>query len=133
MMQSGAVVHDCDVHDCDFTKEIELWLAYRRWKQRKQREKRQYRVHPILHDRMTQSMFITLYPKLREHNKKFFNYFRMSVQSFDELLEIVKEDLSPCENYVVRDVVSAEEKLVITLRLVIRYKYINVFIGWYFK
>lgn len=128
MMQSGAVVHDCD-----FTKEIKLWLAYRRWKQRKQREKRQYRVHPILHDRMTQSMFLTLYPKLREHNKKFFNYFRMSVQSFDELLEIVKEDLSPCENYVVRDVVSAEEKLVITLRLVIRYKYINVFIGWYFK
>ncbi|XP_044746944.1 protein ALP1-like [Coccinella septempunctata] len=65
---------------------------------------------------MTQSMFMTLYPNLREHNEKFFNYFRMSIQSFDDLLEIIKEDLSPSQNYVVRDVVSAEEKLVITLR-----------------
>lgn len=93
-----------------------LWLAYRRWKRRKQRERRRFNVHPILRDRMTHSMFITLYPKLREHSEKFFNYIRMSVTSFDELLEIIQEDLTPCQNYVIRDTVSAEEKLVITLR-----------------
>lgn len=95
---------------------VVLWLAYRRWRRRKQRESRRFNVHPILRDRMTHSMFITLYPKLREHSEKFFNYFRMSIASFDNLLEIIKEDLSPCQNYMVRDTVSAEEKLVITLR-----------------
>ncbi|RVE40776.1 hypothetical protein evm_014574 [Chilo suppressalis] len=95
---------------------VVLWLAYRRWKNRKRRERRRFNVHPILRDRMTHSMFITLCPKLRKHGEKFFNYFRMSVTSFDELLEIIQEDLTPCQNYVVRDTVSAEEKLVITLR-----------------
>lgn len=65
---------------------------------------------------MTHSMFITLYPKLREHSEKFFNYFRMSKTSFDDLLAIIQDDLTPCENYVIRDSISAEEKLVITLR-----------------
>ncbi|XP_069358039.1 uncharacterized protein [Maniola hyperantus] len=100
----------------DSDKAVVLWLAYRRWRRRKRRESRRFNVHPILRDRMTHSMFITLYPKLREYSEKFFNYFRMSVTSFDDLLEIIKEDLTPCQNYVVRDTVSAEEKLVITLR-----------------
>ncbi|CAH2002712.1 unnamed protein product [Acanthoscelides obtectus] len=54
-----------------------------------------YLVHPILHDRMTHSMFETLYPKLRQHEKTFFNYFRMSVKSFDDLLLLIGEDLLP--------------------------------------
>jgi hypothetical protein len=29
--------------------------------------------------------FYTLFPKLREHEEKFSNYFRMSTKSFDEL------------------------------------------------
>lgn len=67
--------------------------------------------------RMTHSMFETLYLKLRQHEKNFFNYFRMSVKSFDDLLLLIEEDLSPRANYVPReDVVSAEQKLVITLR-----------------
>nr|CAH7768093.1 unnamed protein product [Callosobruchus chinensis] len=100
----------------DLDTAVVLWRAYRQWKLRKRRERRRFNVHPILRDRMTHSMFITLYPKLREHSEKFFNYFRMSVTSFDDLLNIIQEDLAPCQNYVARDTVSAEEKLVITLR-----------------
>lgn len=40
----------------------------------------------------------------------------MSVKSLDDLPEIIKEDLSPSEDYIIRDIVSAEEKVVITLR-----------------
>lgn len=40
----------------------------------------------------------------------------MTIDTFDKLLVLVKDDLSPSENYVIRDVVTAEEKLVITLR-----------------
>lgn len=73
-------------------------------------------MHPILRDRMTHSMFITLYPNLRQYNEKFFNYIRMTFDTFDKLLDSVKNDLSPSKNYLIRDVVTAEEKLVMTLR-----------------
>ncbi|CAH1968721.1 unnamed protein product [Acanthoscelides obtectus] len=102
----------------ELNEAVSLWLAYRRWKRQKRRENRMYLVHPILHDRMTHSMFETLYPKLRQHEKKVFNYFRMSVKSFDDLLLLIGEDLLPRANYVPReDVVSPEQKLVITLSM----------------
>lgn len=117
----------------ELERAVVLWLAYRRWKKRKRAERRRFRIHPILRDRMTHSMFITLYPNLRQHKEKFFNYFRMSIESFDELLNIAKDDLSPCENYVIRDTVTAEEKLVITLRLVMFFKIINLLIKVFLK
>lgn len=91
-----------------------LWLLYRRYKARRRRQRRWW-VHPVIDDRLTIGSFVTLYPKLREHPNKFFNYFRMSVTSFDELLSLVKDDLLPCE-YLVRDAISPEEKLAVTLR-----------------
>jgi hypothetical protein len=60
-------------------------------------------------------MFVTLYPKLREYEPKFFNYFRMSIKSFDDLLGLIKDDTAPSSKCV-RDTISPEEKLVITLR-----------------
>lgn len=91
-----------------------VWLLYRRYRTRRRR-RRQCWVHPILRDRLTNGAFATLYPKLREYSPKFFNNFRMSITSFDELLALIKDHISPCE-YVVRDSISPEEKLVITLR-----------------
>lgn len=93
-----------------------VWLLHRRYKAQRRRQ-RSWWVHPIIDDRLTMGSFVTLYPKLREYPPKFFNYFRMSSASFDELLSLVKDHLSPCE-YVVRDGVSPEEKLVVTLRYV---------------
>ena len=37
-------------------------------------------------------MFVTLYPQLREYEQKCFNYFRMSIKSFDDFLELIKEE-----------------------------------------
>lgn len=91
-----------------------VWLLYRRYKRRRQRQ-REYWVHPILRDRLTHGSFVTLYPKLRQYGPKFFNYFRMSVKSFDELLSIIKADITG-NSTILRDAVSPEEKLVITLR-----------------
>lgn len=48
----------------------------------------------------------------------------MSISSFDELLSLVTDDILPCE-YVVRDAISPEEKLVVTLRYVITIIYYN--------
>ena len=89
-----------------------VWLLNRR---RKKQRERHYWIHPILHDRLTHGMFTTLYPSLRNLEKKFLNYLRMSIKSFDDLLEIIKEDITS-SNTEMRDSICPEEKLVITLR-----------------
>ena len=60
-------------------------------------------------------MFWTLYPKLRLHEDKFYNYMRMSMKTFDELLAEIEQDITSTST-MMRDSVSPEEKLVITLR-----------------
>lgn len=81
----------------------------------KAKRERKYWVHPILKARLSFSLCITLYPKLRDHGDKFFNYFRMSIKSFDDLLEIIKDDLEANEN-AIRYCISPHEKLIVTLR-----------------
>ncbi|KOB58174.1 Uncharacterized protein OBRU01_25468 [Operophtera brumata] len=82
---------------------------------KKRKKKRQYWVHPILRDRLTHGQFQALYPKLRSFEPKFFNYLRMSINSFDELLGIISEQIATNDTHM-RSIVSPEEKLVITLR-----------------
>ena len=60
-------------------------------------------------------MYITLYPKQRNHEDKFFNYFRISTKSFDDLLALIQEDIATV-NTKLRDSISLEEKLVVTIR-----------------
>jgi hypothetical protein len=44
-------------------------------------------VHPINSERLyIHGQSYTLYPRLKEDSDKFFNYFRKSAASFDELL-----------------------------------------------
>ncbi|KAF9411127.1 hypothetical protein HW555_009989 [Spodoptera exigua] len=49
------------------------------------------------------------------YDNKFFDYLRMSIKSFDELIELIRQDISCSETHL-RPSVSPEEKLVITLR-----------------
>lgn len=59
--------------------------------------------------------FHTLMPQLRQDKKRFFLYFRMSSENFDEILSLVKEVITKLDtNY--REAISAEERLAITLR-----------------
>lgn len=87
-----------------------LWLLLK-----KKKRKRRYWVHPILRDRVVHGQFVTLYPNLRMYGKKVFDYLRMSITSFDELIELIRQDISSSETHL-RPSVSPEEKLVITLR-----------------
>jgi hypothetical protein len=56
-------------------------------KEKKTRNRRVW-VHPMLSTRLTMGAFYTLFNDLREDDGKFFNYFRMSPRSFDELYEL---------------------------------------------
>jgi len=69
----------------------------------------------LLQNRLTSSLYITLYPNLRDYRPTFFNYFSISIQSFDYFLELVKEDNTADES-AIRYCISPEEKLIITLR-----------------
>ena len=59
--------------------------------------------------------FHTLMPELRQDEKHFYIYFRMPSECFDEILSLIKEDITKMDtNY--REAISAEERLAITLR-----------------
>jgi hypothetical protein len=98
----------------DVEEDVCLWVLYRRMKRRRQRY-RKYWVHPILRKRFTTSFYITLYPSLRNYEPKFFNYFRLSIKSFDNLLELIKEEIK-ADTHAIRYCISPEGKLIVTLR-----------------
>ena len=76
---------------------------------------RKYWVHPVNILRPKKEEFYTLYPDLRHFNKKFVSMYRMDTHKFDELLKKVAPLISKKFTYM-RSPISAEQKLVLTLR-----------------
>lgn len=88
------------------------------WYQKRRRArtvKRKYWIHPIVSQRHNLGAYRTLMGQLRSDDVKFFNYFRMSQSSFDELLRRVEGDFKR-QDTVMRKSITPEEKLVICLR-----------------
>ncbi|XP_068088590.1 protein SLX4IP isoform X3 [Hyperolius riggenbachi] len=87
-------------------------------KRRRLREKKRHRlywVHPLISQRLSKGHFHTVYLELRKYPRKFHEYARMTVNTFDELLEIVRPQLfRECTN--MRASISPEERLLVTLR-----------------
>ncbi|GBN37671.1 hypothetical protein AVEN_192872-1 [Araneus ventricosus] len=88
-------------------------LLYRRLRRR--RIKRNYWVHPINQKREQIGIFHTLLNELQKDEKKFFNFFRMTIPSFNELHQGLKTKILR-KNSKMRNSITAEEKLVLTLR-----------------
>jgi hypothetical protein len=83
----------------DVEEAVCVWVLYRRMKRRRQRY-RKYWVHSILRNILTTSLYVTLYPRLRNYEPKFFNYFGMSIKSFDNLLELIKKKIKADANAI---------------------------------
>ena len=64
-----------------------LGLMYLRRRYRKRT--REYWVHPLLTVRYMEGSFYILFEKLRYHDSKFYNYFLMSIHTFDFLVDRV--------------------------------------------
>jgi hypothetical protein len=97
-------------HDVyDTTVVCALLLRFRK------KRKREYWVHPIYSERLLKGKFYTLYHELRQYSSNFFNYCRMSVDSFDELLHLLKPHIL-YKNTKWRLALPPEERLIITLR-----------------
>ena len=76
---------------------------------------RMFWVHPIYGLRKEKGEFYTLYPDLRHFQPKFFAMYRMNPRKFDHLLTLLTPHLEKKWTKM-RNPISAEQKLVITLR-----------------
>jgi len=93
---------------------IAMWLLYRRLRLRRKRV-RKYWVHPINERRNSMATFNSLFEELLADENKFFNYFRMSVSSFDELHNRLKCSIQR-QNTQMRYCIQPKEMLAVTLR-----------------
>ncbi|CAH2003785.1 unnamed protein product [Acanthoscelides obtectus] len=82
----------------------------------KKRRKRRWSVHPINSARNLTGTYYTLHKELRRDNDKFFNYYRMSIASFDELCEKLKNTFNKDRELIQGFAFEAEEMLSMTLR-----------------
>nr|CAH7753037.1 unnamed protein product [Callosobruchus chinensis] len=90
-------------------------IAVTRLIQRRREKQKRLWVHPIVSERLLVGAFVTLYSKLREDEIKFFNYFRMSIKSFDELHHKLENALKLSDT--VRVSISSVERLSVCLSL----------------
>nr|XP_049693431.1 uncharacterized protein LOC126053978 [Helicoverpa armigera] len=86
-------------------------------KSKKRKKKRIYWIDPFTSEKRLSGHYHTTFKKLVIHRrwKKFYNCYRMSYSSFQELLLILKPELTR-QNTAMRSCISAEERLLITLR-----------------
>ena len=87
-------------------------------------QRRQW-VHPYNLDVHERGEFFITYPDLRKYSKKFFRTYRMSVHQFDNLLHLLPPVIKKNDNNY-RESISAEERLVITVRYVNNYNQFDV-------
>ncbi|XP_022835118.1 protein ALP1-like isoform X1 [Spodoptera litura] len=96
-----------------------LIILKRRKRRRIQNHRRQIHrrhwVHPILTSRNKNGQHKLLFEELKCYPDKFFKYFRMSVNSFNELLSVLHDDLKHQDTRM-RKSISPTERLAITLR-----------------
>lgn len=83
----------------DRRKLILLAIFLRRRRRQAIKTQRQCWVHPILRVRYLEGAFYTIFEKLRENPEKFFNYFRMSRETFDYLVDQLKESIHMSSKY----------------------------------
>ncbi|XP_025194756.1 protein ALP1-like isoform X2 [Melanaphis sacchari] len=76
---------------------------------------RRYWVHPLNMDREKIGQFRTFFENIRQYPDKFFEYYRMSISSFDELLKTLRPHITKSTTEF-RNPISAEERLTITIR-----------------
>ena len=84
-------------------------------KKKKHSRKRKIQTHEMLKSRLDKGVHHTLYDDLCVDDTKFFNYFRMSNPSFEELLSLIENEIRGTDTNM-RTSIRPDEKLAVTLR-----------------
>lgn len=96
-------------------KRKRIIFAYLVYKKYVLKNKRRYWVHPFTDSRLAKGIFYTSFENLRESPDKFFNYFRMSIKSFDELAVKISTKIKSTDTHL-RLSIPPLEMLAVTLR-----------------
>lgn len=105
---------------------LQLLILKARWRRRaRERRRRRYWVHPLSSKRRARGTYYVLYLELRRDPEQFFNYMRMSIESFDHLLQRMSASLQR-EDTRYRRAINPEERLIVTLRW--RYKLLVIYL-----
>lgn len=97
----------------EFEEEVVLLVLVHK-KVKKKKKKKKFWIHLVLNSRQEQGIFYAVFSILRSNKSKFFNYFHMSVGSFDELLHYIKNDAAVSDTNM--RCVPPEELLTVTLQ-----------------
>ena len=98
---------------------IGVMISRRRKELYKKKQKRRFWRRGIFRDRKLHSEYYTLYESLRESDREtHYRYLRMSKERFDHLLGLIREEITKKDTYM-REAVTAEERLVITIRYLV--------------
>lgn len=89
---------------------------YRRRQRSRRRRNRRFWVHPMNQESVRSSTFEKLFENLKNDEKMFFNYFRMSIESFEKLLNLLENLSLPKCNTNMRKCITTKMKLAICLR-----------------
>jgi hypothetical protein len=91
-------------------------LLSRKLAKRKKKCRRRLWEDPIWSFRLLESDYYVLYcERIKNNNKHFYDYLRMPRRTFNELLQVIQNDIKFQDTHL-RISVSPEERLVITLR-----------------
>lgn len=81
----------------------------------KRKRKRRYWVHSIFQARLEEGEFHTLFRRLQEDDRKFYKYYRMTPEKFNQLLGLLHIRLSK-QHSKFRRSISPQERLTVFLR-----------------
>jgi len=95
--------------------EIAAVCALELKRRKKIKKKKKYWVHPLTSQRLLKGQFYKLHNELRSYPDKFFNFYRMSVKSFDNLLNLIQPFIT-YQDTMWRMAIPPVERLSVTLR-----------------
>ena len=95
---------------------ISVLIDQRRRRLYKKKQIKRFWRRSIFRDRKLHSEYYTLYLDLRNEDREFhYRYLRMSKERFDHLLSMVRDKITKKDTQL-RESITAEERLIITLR-----------------
>ncbi len=92
-----------------------LMLLRRRKLHEKKRKRRSCWVHPLNLERAARGLFHTLFDDLQVHGPKFFQYYRMSRNTFYEILDGITDKIQKTDT-IMRLSIPPNERLALTIR-----------------
>lgn len=97
-----------DEEDIIFNSNLKKWYLYK--------EESRKAVHPLNKKRKYYGEYHHLYKDLRKDSQRFFEYMRMSINTFDYILNKIEAKINKAWKNCHAQPIIAEERLMLTLR-----------------